>query len=438
MSGSGKQIGRVVYPIVYGADPTGAGDSSGAILSAIKDAFGIHSGSELLPGVKDLGGVEIDLQGGNFSISQPLRFPASGGGNVVIQGGTLRASPTFPGDRHLIELWSPNSQTIQTTDATKAAQNNVGIYYEDITFRDILFDSSYRGGGLYVVDSARTRVENCFFIHFTTQGIIVGKGHETFISSTFLGQHLTIGGDKGEKYFSGTAIDLASNDNAITDVAIFSAATGVILRGQANILTGVHCYNKATFFGGIGILVKLGGLSQTRIDNCYMDYTAIVMEDPVQVHVSNAFFLGDANVVLKSVKGQISGLNIVDNMFTGDPKNNAPIVKLDGKFTNINQVVVDRNNVNGMSLRSTVAKLTVAGNGTKWVTDFSKVLLFPNKINHLQYSFYVRGKSAGFPVHAVTSVANNAVVVESDKPVNGAVSVAVDQYNMVGETNHLM
>jgi hypothetical protein len=343
----------------------------------------------------------------------------------------LRASDTFPGDRHLIELWS--------TDSPASGQNyqNAGYHYEDITFRDILFDSTYRGGGIFVVDSARIRINNCFFLHFTTQGILVQRGHETFISSCFLGQHSTVGGAKDEKYFSGTGIDLASNDNAVTDVAIFSAAIGIVLRGQANMLTGVHCYNKATFFGGIGILLKLAGCSQTRIDNCYLDYTAIVMEDPVQVHVTNGFFLGNANVVLKSVNGQISGLNIVDNMFSGQAENMVPIIKLDGKFTDIDQVVIDRNNVNGMRLKSTVGKLTVARNGTKWVADFSSVLVFPNRINHLQYSFYSQEKHK-FTAHAVTDVSDNVVVVESKKKVNGIVSMIVDQYCLIGEKNILV
>ncbi|KAF6176382.1 hypothetical protein GIB67_041229 [Kingdonia uniflora] len=421
-----KQEGRVFYPIGYGADPTGSQDSSEAILSALNDAFKVANNVlVLLPGVNDLGGAVIDLQGGSYIVSQPIRFPASGGGNLVIKGGSLRASSTFPGDRHLIEVWSPSSSNKDGTE----------IYYEDITFRDLLLDSSLRGGGIYIVDSARIRINNCFFIHFTTQGILVYNGHETFISSSFLGQHLTVGGDRDEKYFSGTAIELASNDNSITDVAIFSAATGIVLRGQANMVTGVHCYNKATYFGGVGILVKLPSNSQTRINNCYMDYTAIVLEDPVQVQISNGFFLGDANVVLRSVQGRISGLNIVENMFSGDASRMKPIVKLEGEFTNIDQVVVDRNNVDGMSLKSTIGKLTVAGNGTKWVADFSSLLLFPNKINHLHYAFYVRGRPLSFPAHVVTDVTNNVVTVESDHAVDGVVSVAVDQYNMVGETS---
>ncbi|XP_012436607.1 polygalacturonase QRT3 [Gossypium raimondii] len=432
-----KNNGRVFYPIAYGADPTGVQESSDAISQALNDAFQVQTTPQMLPGLKDLGGVVIDLLGGSYKISNPIRFPASGGANIVVKGGSLRASDTFPGDRHLIEVWSPNSQTSILTGFNDTKDENVGIYYEDVTFRDILFDSSFRGGGIFVIDSARIRIDNCFFLHFSTQGILVQKGHETFISSCFLGQVSTVGGDKGERGFSGTAIQLSSNDNAITDIAIFSAAIGILLIGQANIVTGVHCYNKATAFGGVGILVK-STAELTRIDNCYLDFTAIVMEDPVQVHVTNGLFLGDANVVLKPLKGQISGLNIVNNMFNGNPGNMVPNIQLDGTFSTVNQVVIQHNNVNGMSLKSTVGEMTVAGNGTKWVADFSSLLVFPDRINHFQYSFHIQKEvSAGFPVHAVTNTSNNIVVVESDKAVNGVVSVAVDQFNRIGETSSL-
>lgn len=423
-----------MYPPEYGGDPTGEKESSEAFEKALEEAFATEGGDEeeMVRGVKDLGGVVIDLEGGSYRIGKPISFPSSGGGNLVVKGGSLRASDTFPSDRHLVELSSSNSSKLDNpveplhTDGffDMKAQSDV-IHYEDITFRDILFDSGYRGGGILIVDSARIRINNCFFLHFTTEGILVQRGHETFISSCFLGQHSTVGGDIGEKDYSGTAIDLASNDNAITDVAIFSAAIGIVVRGQANIITGVHCYNKATSFGGIGILVKLAGNSQTRIDNCYLDYTGIVMEDPVQVHVTNGLFLGDANIVLKSIKGQVLGLNIVNNMFSGDPNKKVPIVNLDGQFGEIDQVVIDQNNVNGMGLRSTVGRLTVGGNGTKWMADFSSVLVFPNRISHFQYSFYAQEPK--FVAHCVTNVSDNVVVVETSEAVEGWVSFSVEQ-----------
>ncbi|CAH9107138.1 unnamed protein product [Cuscuta europaea] len=285
-----------------------------------------------------------------------------------------------------------------------------------------------------VVDSARIRVTNCFFLHFTTQGILVRRGHESFISNTFLGQHPTVGGSSDEKGFSGTAVDLDSTDNAVTDVVIFSAAIGIVLRGQSNMITGVHCYNKASTFGGVGILVKA---AQNRIDNCYLDYNSIVIEDPQWVHITNGYFLGDANVVLKSVSGRVSGLNIVNNIFIGDPNRMVPTVHIDGAFKDVNQVVIDHNSVNGMRLKSTTGRMTVAGNGTRWVADFSPLLVFPNRIIHFHYSFYSQGGGGvcEFPVHAVTNISRNMVVVESQKAVQALVSVLVDQNNMLGDEN---
>ncbi|KAL6561847.1 hypothetical protein OROGR_002854 [Orobanche gracilis] len=443
---SPKSNGRVFYPIGYGADPSGGHDSASAIYDALLDAakHGKRPDFFLLPGITDLGGVIIDLQGGDFRVDRPIRFPP-GIGNIVVQGGTLRASAKFPGDRHLIELWAPDSTTTRKHSNTKTTgdifsnrkdRNNDGMKYEDITFRDILFDSGFRGGGLLVIDSIRIRIVDCFFIRFTTQGIMVKRGHETFVSGCFLGQHLTDGGDPDEKHYTGAGIDIASTDNAITDVAVFSARIGIVLRGNANVVTGVHCYNKANGFGGVGILVQS---AQNRITNPYLDFNSIVIEDPHQVHVSGGFFIGGGNIVLKSsIMGRISGLNIINNMFTGGMDDSVPSVVLKGSFGSIDQVVVDQNVVDGMRLKSTVAKLRalpVGMNGTRWKADFSSILLFPDKINHVEYSFFVRGGGdGGFPdTHAVTNVSSNVVVIESQRAVSAVVSVSVDQYNLIGE-----
>lgn len=179
-----------------------------------------------------------------------------------------------------------------------------------------------------------------------------------------------------ERDFTRTGINLSGNDNVVTDVAIFSAGTGILVQGQANTLTNVHCYNKATGWGGVGIYVKLPSLTQTRITNCYMDYTGIVVEDPVQLLISSTFFLGDVNIVLKSVNGVAKGVHIVDNMFAESDKG-TNIVGLDGGFRSLENAAVDRNSVRGMHLKSTVTRGKVTGNGTTWSLDFASVLLFP-------------------------------------------------------------
>ncbi|XVE94296.1 hypothetical protein REPUB_Repub01dG0268900 [Reevesia pubescens] len=419
-----------VYPVTkYGADPTGKTDSTEALNKAIADAFQGPSEGILIEGITNLGGPQINLEGGNYLISKPLRLPA-GAGNLMIHGGTLRASDDFPADGYLIDLSasSASSQEGKIGSFLKSKLAASSSYnFEYITLKDLMFDSNYRGGGISVVNSLRTSIDNCYIAHFNTTGISVQDGHETYIRNSFLGQHITAGGDAGERNFTGTAINLMGNDNAVTDVVIFSAAIGIMVSGQANTFSGVHCYNKATVLGGTGIYLKLPGLTQTRIVNSYLDYTGIVAEDPVQLHISSSFFFGDAFVLLKSINGVASGVNIVDNMFSGF-NTGVEIVQLDqsnGPFKEIDQVVIDRNNVKGMKVKATVARERVQGNGSSWKVDFNPVLLFPNLIKHVQYSVSTSGSS--FPSHALRNVSDNLVVIESDVAVLANIFLTVDQ-----------
>ncbi|KAE8668388.1 Polygalacturonase QRT3 [Hibiscus syriacus] len=429
--------GSRVYRVTdYGADPTGKSDSTEALNKAIADAFNGPSEGLLMEGITNLGGPRIDLEGGNYVLSKPLRLPAPGAGNLMIQGGTLRASDDFPVDGYLIDL-SASSSGSTTQEVKEGSSSNLDVQltsssssynYEFITLKDLLLDCNYRGGGISVINSLRTSIDNCYIAHFTSNGILGQGGHETYIRNSFLGQHITAGGDAGERNYTGTAINLMGNDNAVTDVVIFSAAIGIMASGQANTFSGVHCYNKATGFGGTGIYLKLPGLTQTRIVNSYLDYTGIVAEDPVQLHISSSFFLGDAFILLKSINGVANGVSIVDNMFSGS-NNGVEIVQLDqsnGPFKQIDQVVVDRNNAKGMSMKSTVARGSVEGNGSSWTVDFNPVLLFPNLIKHVQYSLS-SSRGGSFPSHALRNVSENRVVIESDVAVPANVFVTVDQ-----------
>lgn len=52
-------------------------------MGAVADAALIDNGQQLLPGVKDLGGAIVDLQGGSFKISKPVVLPPNSGNLVV-------------------------------------------------------------------------------------------------------------------------------------------------------------------------------------------------------------------------------------------------------------------------------------------------------------------------------------------------------------------
>lgn len=306
--------------------------------------------------------------------------------------------------------------------------------YEYITLKDLMLNCNFRGGGIAIINSLRTTVDNCYISHFTSEGIVIEGGHESYIRNSFIGQHINVGGDRGEKDFSGIGVKIMGNDNLLRDIVIYSAEIGVMVLGQANVIMGVHCYNKARGLGGIGIYVKEPGFTQTRIVNCYLDYTGVVVEDPVQVHITGCFFLGNAVVVLKSIGGVISGLNIVDNMFSGD-YTGVKIVELDESktpFTRIDQVVVDRNNVRGMVVKTTVGRGSTRANGTTWTVDFSSLLLFPNLIKNVVYSLEMeqsqgQGQIQVFPNHVLTNLKHNRVTVQSNVPAAATLHVQVHQ-----------
>ncbi|WOG89542.1 hypothetical protein DCAR_0208780 [Daucus carota subsp. sativus] len=75
---------REYHVITYGADPTGKNDSTDAILGAIADAVQGPGHGELMKGILNLGGVRINLDGGIYKISRPLRLPVAGRGNLVV------------------------------------------------------------------------------------------------------------------------------------------------------------------------------------------------------------------------------------------------------------------------------------------------------------------------------------------------------------------
>ncbi|KAJ7513801.1 hypothetical protein O6H91_23G015000 [Diphasiastrum complanatum] len=432
---------RTFFVTDNGADPTGKTDSTAAIQKTINQAFDVSTSHSLMPGVPDLGGVDIHLEGGDYLISSPVSFPSIGGGNVLLHGGTLRASQSFPKDGYLIQLWSSYSTRVNISEFSKSFSKDRGLDdialdgqanrypYEVITIRDLMLDANFRGGGILIVNSLRTTVENLYISHFTTEGIRVEGGHETYISNSFIGQYITAGGDPRERSFSGVGIFMMSNDNVISNVVVFSAAVGISVSGQANLLTGIHLYNKATGFQGVGMYVRLPGYTQTRILGCYLDYTGIVAEDPVQLQISDSFFLGDANILLRSTRRYLSveSVIITHNLFSGTGKG-VPVVALDesaGSFSNIQQTVVDQNTADGMVLKSTVARGTVMGTTSVWTIDFSQRLLFKNLIRNVQYSVFCPGSS--FPRHALRSVVNNKIAVQTDSVVYGTVSAVVDQ-----------
>ena len=80
----GVKNARVYFVTAYGADPTGKSDSTEALLTAIADAVKAPHEGFLMEGIIDVGGAQINLEGGNYLITQPLRLPAAALGNLMV------------------------------------------------------------------------------------------------------------------------------------------------------------------------------------------------------------------------------------------------------------------------------------------------------------------------------------------------------------------
>ena len=80
----GSTSPRVYHVTSYGADPTGSRDSSDALAQAMTDAFRGPTEGFLIGGIANLGGAQIDLEGGHYLISRPLRLPGAGVGNLMV------------------------------------------------------------------------------------------------------------------------------------------------------------------------------------------------------------------------------------------------------------------------------------------------------------------------------------------------------------------
>eukprot|EP01084_Bolivina_argentea_P248865 416384_1 len=121
----------LIYVTDFGADPYGINDSTTAFEDAINSALKRGApNTYLADNITDLGGVTIDLGGGDYKISKSLRIPPMYG-NLRIIDGTIRASETFsPISTYLLYIGEENYN----------CSNNQGSCNENIGIENIMFD----------------------------------------------------------------------------------------------------------------------------------------------------------------------------------------------------------------------------------------------------------------------------------------------------------
>lgn len=414
----------------FGADPTCSQDSSDAFDAAMSEAL-LHDHGHGMGGrgtIRDLGGVTIDLQGGDYLLSRPIAVP-EWVGNMRIVGGTIRASPDFPADRYMIEVGGDSKACNQ--------ENKQHSCNENIGFEDLFFDGSLVAkGGLEINATMGGNVgPDIFFVHFGQVGLTLRGGHEVMVHQAWFGK-LYYDEKHPEELIDGSVgIEVLGNDHVISDVIGFlGTQTGVHVTGAATLLEGIHLWNMGTLAGGRGIVLSGKWADNNRLNSCYLDYTSLIIEDPFHVSVTNGFFLGMATIVLRAgAEARVEGLTLLSNTWhnANMPRNDTVVLDERGgsAFGSVKDFVMLGNvaDADKFTTRAvTVTRSLTQAATTRWEFDFSDALVFPSiDLTSVSYSIAIAGSS--FARHAARPAQHHTVVVETDEPVDATVTVTVSQ-----------
>ena len=391
-------------PASFGGDPTGQRDSTAAfaklIHAAWADATTAKHGCLTVPAgcinVTNLGGAIIDLRGGTFRVNSPVVFPASGGGNLGVQDGTLRAGEGFPAGRFLIEL------NISATDWPHQT-------FVDLTFSNLVLDGDNLAGGLSCVNCDHVTIDRCWVMGFQGFGIYTLGGHEVYVSNSWISQN------NHPTHPNGTGILMSCADSSLIDTVIFDTRLGFWCGAGNSVVSNVHVYNSghvtwatandtfdaAPFGGGY-----IGDKGQMRLIGAYFDDCTLVIDNPRRVTVVDGLWLlGEATtsggLILRGA--EMRGLTVRNNYISTAASfhTNASarayvnstfilLAELDGKVcdgSTADSVFIGNNDY------ADVAPLVQAGtyrvpstearqslrleNASVWSFDFSQMLLFP-------------------------------------------------------------
>eukprot|EP01084_Bolivina_argentea_P085927 155330_1 len=433
----------IIYITDFGGDSTGVNDSTNAFLTAINKALSYGTpNTTMINGVKDLGGVTIDLGGGVYKISKPLLIP-SNYGNLRIMDGTICASKDF----------SPTNEFLLTIGNNINAGNCAGNECnENIAIENMAFDCKHIcGGGISLYYTLYTSIgPDIYVTGYNIVGISVFESGGTMINTAYLGEYNPSDANKQKR--NSTAIQFYTHDSYISNVIIFDALIGIHIGDSGgNVLNGIHIWgtdaiknNITNVTNTIGMIIQ-GNAHQLRVLNCYFDFNHLVIFSPIySLSVENTFFLGGGGLVFKasSTNSMITGFNLMDSQFTiGKYKQNATTILVDesnGKFSEIKNVVIagieiHQSNTNKYYFKTTYTKsVLMQRNSTKWVFDFNDVLLFDNiGIAMIDYSVKIETTSINkfIQYYAIIDekVDNKTVIIYTDKPCDATIYINVDQ-----------
>ena len=130
--------------------------------------------------IKNAGGCQIDLGGGEFKLSKPIVIPEYVG-NMALGHGSLVADDApgvFPADSFLI--------TVGVAGSCKVPQGSCGL---DFAFPELFLDGRHVASGISISNVMGTTIgPSSYFLNFSSYGIQINQGHEVLVDRCWLGE----------------------------------------------------------------------------------------------------------------------------------------------------------------------------------------------------------------------------------------------------------
>jgi len=421
--------GLRVAPWQFGADPHGQNDSSDALQMSVDYCVnqslmnrGVFPGLEDDWGpVRDAGGCIVDLDGGEYLISKPIRFPEFVANMEFGYGSIVADSKMFPAGAFLLVVGVNGS-----------CQFPQGSCNMDLNFPDVFLDGSNVASGMQINNVMGTTVgPGGYFLNFTTYGLQINNGHEVMMERCWLGEtNFDYKFAKHKTLPRATAIQINGNDHYILNTIIFSSKVGVQVNGAADVIKGVHVWfplNQALAFNDtMAFHVPSSG---NRFDGCYIDGGRAVFEgDGLQQNLWTNGFECCAGRGLEQVPHGIilrgntigPGLQIFGNMFNGGSITHETASA--GKHPVVLDSRISHNSFSDTGRHTQVSQSLTQEHATWWKFDFCDQLVFP-VIASVHVSLQVPD---GFPSYAVRPTDTCKVLVETDTAVSGTMNVQID------------
>lgn len=390
-----------INPFIFGAKLSDE-DSTNNIQDMVNWAFENSSAGNI---------IVMDGSNGNFTIEQPIIYPS--GEFVKLQNMRLIASNDFPDTSYMIEVLSQDAD----------------LCNHDLTFENLVLDANHTGGCLAIDNYIRIDINNCKFLHFSTDGLkllATLDSHECCVTQCWAFEYLY--GEAGYDNPTPTSVgfNVRSFDNSLTDCISYYTGNGMVIAGQYNLITKAHCGGPTN-----GILIEETGPFNSLVQ-CYIDVGQLQIINPWNTEIIGCKFLTnttDANfnfITLKAASPNLAiiGLKIEGCSFHSINATLNPII-VDDSDGNFNAAFIVDCYIKNNSFINCDKKFTEVNDklfenaSTDWVFDLDNYFPFGS----VQYAFITAQSNVPAAAFSINSIVNNVVSVKASTANNATVFI---------------